>query len=76
MGEQVWSRAREREGIRFSHEMYVQHCSPQRKNTEEEEEEEEVEKKKTTGTSRGFIHPLASQWRYSATATSFSFISG
>lgn len=48
MGEQGWSRAREREGIRFSHDMYVQHCSPQRKNTEEEEEE--VEKKKTTGT--------------------------
>lgn len=27
--------------IRFSHETYLQHCSPQRKNTEEEEESAE-----------------------------------
>lgn len=31
--------------IRFSHETYLQHCSPQRKNTEEEEESAEKLKK-------------------------------
>lgn len=52
-----------RESIQFSHETYVHHCSPQRKNAERERERDEdegIEKKKTTRTRRLENLPLPS----------------
>lgn len=53
--------------VRISHETYLQHCSPQRKNTEEEEEEE-MRKGRPLGLE---IH--TPWWKDSVTATSFRF---
>lgn len=55
--------------IRFSHKTYLQHCSPQRKNTEEEEECWSSRRRKDhwTGAQRP---PL---WLYCVTATYYHF---